>query len=107
MLVAQRPIGVQHHLGADQRSCFALELEHVEQVPVVTDVAAEPTGGGEREVSDPVPGGYLHQLGGMRTNLLLGRGRQAVTRRDLAGSVGLDGECAERPAAAVGNAALA
>lgn len=76
MLVAQRPVGVEHHFGADHRGCFALKLEHVEQVAVVTDVTAESAWGGEREVSDPVPGGHSHQFGGMRADLLLGRGRQ-------------------------------
>jgi hypothetical protein len=42
MVVAQRTVGEQHDLGAEQVRCGALELEHVEQVPVVTDVAAEP-----------------------------------------------------------------
>lgn len=76
MLVAQCPVGVQRHLGADQGGCLALELEHVEEVPVVTDVASEPTWGGEREVSDPVPSGEPNQLGSIPADLLLGRGRQ-------------------------------
>src|SRR5262249_26407762 len=40
------------------------------------DMAAEPAGGGERQVRDPVPGGERHQLGCLGAHLPLGRGRQ-------------------------------
>jgi hypothetical protein len=39
-------------------------------------MAAEPARGGERQVSDPVPGGQFHQLGAMGPDLLLSGGRQ-------------------------------
>ena len=42
----------------------------------VGDVAAEPAGGGERKISDPVPGGQFDQLGATGADLLLGGGRQ-------------------------------
>ena len=78
MLLAQCAVGVQHQLGADQLGRLALELEHVEQVPVVADVAAESARRGERKVGDAVPGSGLHQLGGVLADLLLGRWRQVL-----------------------------
>ena len=45
VVVAQRPVGVDGDLGAEEISGVALELEHVEQVAVVGDVAAESPGG--------------------------------------------------------------
>jgi hypothetical protein len=75
MVVAQCPVGVHGDLGAEQVCGSALELEHVEQVAVIGDVAAEPAEGGKRQVGDPVPGGQLDQFGGVRADLLLGGGR--------------------------------
>jgi hypothetical protein len=43
----------------------ALELEHVEQVAVGGDVAAEPARGGARQVDNAVPGGQSKQLSGV------------------------------------------
>ena len=63
-------------LGAEQVGGGALELEHVEQVAVVGDVAAEPSGGGEGQVGDAVPGGQVDAVGGTGPDLLLGGGRQ-------------------------------
>lgn len=76
MLVAQGTIGVEGDFGAEQVGGCALELEHVEQVTVVGDVAADPAWGGEGEIGDAVPGSELDQLGGMRADLVLGGGRQ-------------------------------
>ena len=76
MLVAQGAIGVEGDFGAEQAGGCALELKHVEQVTVVSDVAAEPAWGGEGEIGDAVPGSELDQLGGMRADLLLGGGWQ-------------------------------
>ena len=53
MVVAQCPVGLHGDLGAEQVGGGALELEHVEQVAVAGDVAAEPPEGGERQVGDP------------------------------------------------------
>lgn len=72
----QGPIGVEGDLSAEQFGGRALELEHVEQVTVAGDMAAEPAGGGEGEIGDAVPGGELDQLCGMRADLLLGGGRR-------------------------------
>ena len=36
------------------------------------------TGGGEGKAGDAVPGGQFDQLGGIRADLLLGRGRQVL-----------------------------
>lgn len=78
VLVAQRPVGVQRDLGAEQVAGLALELEHVEKVPVVINVAAEPTGGREGQAADPVPGCQAGQLGGTRADLLFGGGWQVL-----------------------------
>jgi hypothetical protein len=77
VLVAQRPVGVDRDLSAEQVRGRPLELEHVEQVPVVGDVAAQAAGRGERQGGDAVPGSELDQFSGVRADLLLGRGRQA------------------------------
>jgi hypothetical protein len=76
VLVAQCPVGVEADLGAEQVAGLALELEHVEQVAVAGEVAADPAGGSEGESGDAVPGGEFAQLGGMGADLLLGGGRQ-------------------------------
>jgi hypothetical protein len=76
MLVAQGTIGVDGDFGAEQLGGLALELEHVEQITVMSDVAAEPAGGGESEIGDAMPGSELNQRSGMRADLLLGGGRQ-------------------------------
>src|SRR5450755_848078 len=76
MVVVQGSVGVQRDLGADQAGGGALELEHVEQVAVVGDVAAEPAGGGEGQVRDSVPGRQADELAGVSADLLLGGGRQ-------------------------------
>ena len=49
MLVAQRPVGVDRDLGAGQVPGRPLELEHLEQVPVAGDVAAQAAQRGERQ----------------------------------------------------------
>ena len=77
MVVAQRPVGVHGDLSAQEIGGVALELEHVEQVAIVGDMAAEPPGGGERQVRDPMPDGQVGQFGGTGTDLLLG-GRREV-----------------------------
>ncbi len=76
MLIAERPVGVDRDFGAEQVRSRPLELEHVEQVPVVGDVAAQAPGRSERQARDPVPGSELDQLGGVRADLLLRRGGQ-------------------------------
>jgi hypothetical protein len=76
VVVAQCPVGVEADLGTEQAAGFALELEHVEQVTVVGEVAAEPAGGSEGETGDAVPGSELAQLGSMGADLQLGGGRQ-------------------------------
>ena len=76
MPVAQRSLGVDRDLGTEQVGSRPLELEHVEQVPVVGDVATQAAWRGEREAGDPVLGSELDQLGGVRADLLLGCGRQ-------------------------------
>jgi len=72
VLVAQRPVGVDRDLSPRR----PLELEHAGQVPVVGDVAAQAAGRGGRQGGDAVPGGELDPLGGVRADLLPGRGRQ-------------------------------
>ena len=76
MLVAQGTVGGEGELSAEQGGSRALGLEHVEQVTVPRDVAAEPARGGEGEIGDAVPGCEFDQLGGMRADLLLSGGRQ-------------------------------
>jgi hypothetical protein len=76
MLVAQHSIGVEGDFGAEQVGGCALELEHVEEITVVSDVAAKPARGCEGEIGDAVPGSKLDQLSGMRADLLLEGGRQ-------------------------------
>ena len=43
---------------------------------LLADVAAQAAWRDECQVSDPVPGSERHQFGGVRADLLLGRGRQ-------------------------------
>lgn len=76
MLVAQGTVGVEGDFGAEQAGGRALELEHVKQVTIASNVAVEPAGGCEGEVGDAMPGSELDQLGGMRADLLLGGGWQ-------------------------------
>jgi hypothetical protein len=76
VLVAQCPVGVDRALGAGQVRGRPLDLEHAGQVPVVGDVAAQAAGRGERLGGDAVPGSDLDQFGGVRADLLPGRGRQ-------------------------------
>ena len=73
---AQCAVGVDGDLGAQKVGCGALELERVEQVPVIGDVPAEAAGGGVGEAGAAVPGGQGDQAGGVRADLLLGAGRQ-------------------------------
>jgi hypothetical protein len=76
LVVAERSVGVQRDFGAEQVGGGALELEHVEQVAVAGDVAAEPAGRGECQVRDAVPGGEPDQLGSVAAHLLFCRGWQ-------------------------------
>jgi hypothetical protein len=69
VLVAQRPVGVDRDLGAGQVRDRPLELQHLEQVPVVGDVAAQAAGRGECQGVDAVPGSELDQFGGVRADL--------------------------------------
>jgi hypothetical protein len=83
VVVVQGAVGVQRDLGAEEAGGGALELEHVEQVAVVGDVAAEPTGGGEGQVGDAVPGRQADELAGVGADLLLGGRRvgEGLARR--------------------------
>jgi hypothetical protein len=76
VVVGQRPVGVHGDLSAEQVGGGALELEHVEQVPVGAHVAPEPAGGGEGQMGNAVPSGEVNQLSGVQAHLLLGRVRQ-------------------------------
>ena len=76
MLVVQRPIGVEGDLGAEHIGRCTLELEHVEQISVVGNVAAKSARRGEGQIRDAIPGGKLDQPGGVRAHLLLGGRRQ-------------------------------
>ena len=76
VVVAQGSVGVHGDLGAEEVSGVALELEHVEQVAVVSDMTAEPSGGGERQLRDPVLEAEFDQFGCTGTHLLLGGGWQ-------------------------------
>jgi hypothetical protein len=76
VVVVQGSVGVQRDLGAEQAGGGALELEHVEQVAVVGEVAAEPAGGGEGQVSDAVRAARLTSSRRTVADLLLGGGRQ-------------------------------
>lgn len=76
MLVAQRPVRVDRDLGAEQVRSRPLELEHVEQVSVIREVPSQAARRGEGQGGDPVSSSQLDQLGGVRTDLPLGRGRQ-------------------------------
>ena len=79
MLVVQRPIGVKGDLGAEHIGRCTLELEHVEQISVLGNVAAKSAWRGEGQVCDAVPGGKLDESGSVRAHLLLG-GRRQVRR---------------------------
>jgi len=65
MRVAQHTIGAEGYFSAEQVTGRALELEHIEQITIVSDVAAKPAGGSEGEIGDTVPCSKLKQLGGM------------------------------------------
>jgi len=98
VVISQRPVGIYGDLGAEQVGGGALELEHVEQVPVVGDMAPDPTGGGEGQAGDAVPGSQADQLGGVGADPLLGGGRQVRRLGErLAHAVSLPGR--GRPAA--------
>ena len=76
MLVVQRPIGVEGDLGAEYIGRCTLELEHVEQISVLGNVAAKSAWRGEGQVCDAVPGGKLDESGSVRAHLMLGGRRQ-------------------------------
>ena len=59
MLVAQRPVRVDRNLGAEQVRGRPLELEHVEQVPVIREVPSQAARRGEGQGGDPVPSSQL------------------------------------------------
>ena len=76
MLVAQRPVEVDRDFGAGQVRGRPPELEHVEQVPVAGDAAAQTAGRCERLGGDATPASELDLFGSVRADMLLGRGRQ-------------------------------
>ena len=76
MLVAQRPVRVDRNLGTEQVRSRPLELEHVEQVSVIREVPSKAARRGEGQGGDPVSSSQPDQLGGVQTDLPLGRGRQ-------------------------------
>ena len=76
MLIVQCPVGVEGDLGTEHIACRTLELDHVDQISAVGNVAAKSAWRGEGQVCDAVPGGKLDESGSVRAHLMLGGRRQ-------------------------------
>jgi hypothetical protein len=93
VVVVQGAVGVQRDLGAEQGGGGALELEHVERVAAIGDVAAELSGRGEGQVGDAVARGQADELGAWVRPAAPWRAAGAAARREADSSCQRKGRC--------------